>query len=123
MDRMLRPLERVRQGGEYRRILKSGKCFRDPLLRIHYRENGRDLPRLGLVVSRKVGNAVVRNRLKRIYRALFREMKGRLPSPIDVVVIPNPQAGPRDHKAYAEVFERFIAWTRSRGPGAPEKKA
>jgi ribonuclease P protein component len=117
MDRKLRPLERVRQGGEYRVILKSGKCFRDPLIRIHFRENGRDLSRLGLVVSRKVGKAVIRNRLKRIYREIFREVKGRLPSPIDLVVIPNPQAGPRDRKAYAEVFERFIAWTRSRTPG------
>ena len=123
MDRKLRPLERVRQGGEYRLILKSGKCFRDPILRIHFRENGRDLPRLGLVVSRKVGNAVTRNRLKRICRAIFREVKGRLPSPIDLVVIPNPQAGPRDHKAYAEVFERFIEWTRSRGPVAPGGKS
>jgi ribonuclease P protein component len=46
-----------------------------------------NVPRLGLVASRKVGNAVIRNRAKRRFRALFREHLKDLPSNSDCVVI------------------------------------
>lgn len=48
--------------------------------------------RLGLVVSRKVGVAVVRNRVKRVIRECFRAMPGFAPDGVDVVVIPRPGA-------------------------------
>jgi ribonuclease P protein component len=43
--------------------------------------------RLGLVVSRKVGNAVARNRVKRVCRASFRLLPDLLPAGVDLVVI------------------------------------
>ncbi len=116
-DRRLRPTERVQRPGEFHRVMKGGRCFRDPLLRIHCIENGRELSRLGLVVSRKMGNAVARNRLKRIFRVAFREVKSKLAIPLDVVVVPNPQAGSQDSPAYRGVFERFAVWSRAR-PGS-----
>lgn len=46
--------------------------------------------RLGLVVSRKVGNAVARNRVKRRVRELFRTTDDLLPPGVDLVVIAGP---------------------------------
>ena len=43
--------------------------------------------RLGLVVTRKVGNAVARNRIKRVCRACFRLLPGFVPDGIDLVVV------------------------------------
>ena len=94
-DRRLRPTERVQRPGEFQVILKSGRCFRDPLMRIHFRENRRELSRLGMVVSKKVGGAVVRNRLKRVFREVFRAAKSRFPVPLDVVLVPDRSAGVR----------------------------
>jgi ribonuclease P protein component len=47
-------------------------------------------PRVGLVVSKAVGNAVVRNRQKRVLRALMSARVGQLPAGVDVVVRANP---------------------------------
>jgi len=43
-------------------------------------------PRVGLVVSKAVGNAVVRNRTKRVLRALMNTRIGQLPDGVDVVI-------------------------------------
>jgi ribonuclease P protein component len=53
--------------------------------------NGRRWPRVGITVSSRIGNAVVRNRVKRWVREAFRELQAELPA-IDVVVIARPAA-------------------------------
>jgi ribonuclease P protein component len=50
-------------------------------------------PRVGFVVSKAVGNAVVRNRTKRRLRSLVVPLLGATPSGVDVVVRANPAAG------------------------------
>ncbi len=51
-------------------------------------------PRLGMVVSRKVGNAVARNRWKRLIREAFRLVQHQLPRHVDLVVLPQRGARP-----------------------------
>lgn len=59
---------------------------------VHGKPNGLDHPRLGLSVGRKVGNAVVRNRLKRLIREAFRLMQHDFPRGYDLIVVIRPHA-------------------------------
>ena len=67
------------------------KDSRGPLL-IFSRPNGLAHPRLGLSVSRRVGNAVVRGRIKRLLREAFRFGQHDLPVGYDWVVVVRPHA-------------------------------
>lgn len=64
--------------------------------------SGQGPSRLGLTVSRKVGNAVVRNRVKRQLREIFR--KTHLPEGLDLVVIGRAKVVDQDYSAIERVF-------------------
>ena len=112
MDEKLRPTERLHSAQEFRRVFERGSCFRTPILRIHYLRAPGPCSRLGLVVTRKIGKAVVRNRVKRVLREVFRRQKALLPLPLDVVLV--PQSGPKTHAEYVAAYARFAE--RARAP-------
>ena len=66
-------------------------------------------PRVGFVVSKAVGNAVVRNRTKRVLRALVGARIGQLPDGVDVVVRANPELPGTPTATLAQDLDRLLA--------------
>lgn len=89
-----RPHEHLRRPADFRRVYDRRRSASDGWIIVYACENGLPHLRLGLSVSRKVGNAVVRNRLRRLYREAFRLTRHELPVGLDLVLIPRTSDEP-----------------------------
>ena len=83
---------RLRTQADFDGVYHSDHFAADNVLVIRAARSGDLETRLGLSVSRKVGNAVVRNRWKRRIREAFRLQRADLPAGIDIVVRPKKGA-------------------------------
>lgn len=83
---------RVRKQADFDRVHREQAYAADDVLVLRGSRNGLNHARLGLSVSRKVGNAVVRNRWKRLIREAFRTSRAKIPSGMDFVARPRKGA-------------------------------
>ena len=82
---------RLLANSQFRFVLAKRLNARDEFLLLFARENGLDYPRLGISIGKSCGNAVVRNRLKRLLREAFRQNKHLIAPGFDFVVLMSPQ--------------------------------
>jgi ribonuclease P protein component len=89
-----RPHEHLRSPADFRRVYARRRSASDDWLIVYGCENGLPYLRLGLSVSRKIGPATKRNRLRRLYREAFRLTRHEMPSGLDLVLIPRGPEAP-----------------------------
>jgi ribonuclease P protein component len=85
---------RIRTPREFDRVYTARIYAADHVLVVNGDANGLAHPRLGLAVSKKAGNAVTRNRWKRLIREAFRLSLAQLPPGLDLIVRPQKGAAP-----------------------------
>ena len=87
---------RLSRSAEFERVYRQGRSKGNRFLVLYAfpreDEEADSTPRLGLSVSRKVGGAVDRNRVKRVLREAFWEEAARLPATSDYVIVARPDA-------------------------------
>ena len=95
-------------------IQRTGERFFSQHFVIVIRRGATDLTRLGVTASKRVGNAVRRNRWKRIMREAFRHLRADIHSPIDIVVV--ARSG-NDPPAFPEALRQLRGVLRRHGRG------
>jgi ribonuclease P protein component len=100
---------RIVRSSDYQKLYKKGRKIHSEKFVLFGQENGISHHRLGITVSRKVGGAVVRNRIKRLFREIFRKSHGEIPNRLDIVV--NAKAGCAGAQ-YNELRSEFLAAVR-----------
>lgn len=104
---------RVRRRRDFLRLQREGRRRHTTHFVVIRRPGEGAESRLGVTVSSRVGNAVVRNRIKRLVRDVFRRRRMELPVPTDVVVIAKPGADALTHAQAATEFARALELVRS----------
>jgi ribonuclease P protein component len=99
----------MRRRGDYLRAYRRGRRRSGSLLTLHFIPNEEGAARLGVTVSRKVGNSVVRHRLKRRLVEAFRRspLRGALP-PWDFVAHVKPEAAVADFASLRNELESLL---------------
>src|SRR5215210_5035393 len=83
---------RLTDSPEFERVYRQGTAYRGRLFSVHAFPNEHGTPRLGLSVSRKVGNAVRRNAVRRRLREVFHSCISEPPGTLALVVSAGPAA-------------------------------
>lgn len=95
---------RLTDSSEFERVYRQGVAYRGKLLSVHAFPNEVGTSRLGLSVSKKVGNAVVRNGLRRRLREVFKASHADAGDTKDLVVSARPGAGAAEFDALQKEF-------------------
>src|SRR5690625_1386964 len=79
---------RVKDNKEFQSIFKNGKSFANRQLVIYYiKKPGQPHFRVGLSVGKKIGNAVMRNQIKRYLREAFISLEDKINPDLDIIII------------------------------------
>ncbi|MFG6330745.1 MAG: ribonuclease P protein component [Lachnospiraceae bacterium] len=84
--------ESLKRNEDFRKVYAQGKSYANRYLVMYALENQTDRNRLGISVSKKVGNSVVRHRITRLVRESYRLREELFNSGLDMVVIARKSA-------------------------------
>lgn len=84
--------ESLRKNHQFQLVYKTGKSYANRYLVMYVRENGTGGNRVGISVSRKVGNSVVRHRITRLLRESYRLREAMFDSGLDIVIVARKDA-------------------------------
>lgn len=104
----MNPAVTVKENYEFRRIYRKGKSEVSPQLVIYCQRNRRGLSRLGVSVSTKLGGAVVRNRVRRRIREIYRLNKPKMVPGYDIIVVARVRAVETGYQKLESTYLRLL---------------
>ncbi len=82
----------IKKGKDFSAIYKRGKSKANPLLVMYILTNYKGYNRIGISISVKVGKSVLRNRIKRLIKEVYRKNLKRMEKGYDIILIVRPRA-------------------------------
>lgn len=102
---IIRKLYIVRTTRDFDDIIKTGKSLKNKYFVVHYKDNNLPYDRFGISVSKKLGNAVFRNKYKRKLRSIIDSYKKEYLNNKDYIIILRKEAVTR---SFSELTEDFL---------------
>lgn len=100
--------ESIKKNDEFKTVYKNGKSYANKYLVMYVNQNDKCINRLGISVSKKIGNSVVRHRIARLLRESFRLKNEKFHSGWDIVVIARAGAKGKNYKDIESAFLHLI---------------
>lgn len=88
----------VRKNSEFQYIYKNGTSYANRLLVMYVVKSGEEGNRIGISVSKKVGNSIVRHHITRLIREIFRLNNHRLKTGLNIIVVARVAAKNSDYR-------------------------
>lgn len=105
---------RIKKNEEFQHVFKNGKSFANRQLVIYFLHKQEQTHfRVGLSVSKKIGNAVVRNQVKRYLRQAFLELKPQVKPSLDIVIIARAPVKDMDYHQIKKSLIHVLSKTES----------
>ena len=101
----MRFTESLRKNTQFQFVYKNSKSYANKYMIMYVKKNGLQINRLGISVSKKVGNSVVRHRVKRLIKESYRLHENVFNSGLDIVIVGRPSAAT---VGYEEVEETLL---------------
>ena len=98
-------MESLKKNKDFQKVYKSGRSFANKYLVMYLLENGSDQNHIGISVSKKVGNSIVRHHLTRLIRESYRLHEVNFQQGFDIVVIARISA---KEKTYHDIESALI---------------
>ncbi len=98
----------LKENRRFRFLYHKGNHFANDVLVLYLKENRRAQNRLGLTVSKKVGNAVTRNRIRRLLRENYRLRENAIKIGYDLVFVARTRAAKADYYALGHAMEQLL---------------
>lgn len=89
--------EKIKKNSQFRYIYAHGKSYSDENLVLYVLKNRKNINRTGISISKKVGNSVVRNKIKRLIRENYRLCKDDIKKGYDLIFIVRINAANADY--------------------------
>lgn len=88
----MKKTESLKKNHQFQFVYRNGKSYANKYLVMYVEENGTGRNRIGISVSRKVGNSVVRHRITRLVRESYRLHEALFNSGLDIVIVARKNA-------------------------------
>lgn len=108
---------RLLHRAEIRRVYEEGERRNAPLCSVFCRSNGLAYSRLGITVPKRLGSAVLRNRIKRRLREVFRLNRSAIAAGWDIVLNPRPAVAKVEFRVLARGILRLFPSPAPGGSG------
>lgn len=105
-------LNRILKRDLFRQVYEQGQKFQARYFTAFVLANSTEQPRIGITVTRKIGNSVERNRARRLVREVFRKNKWLVPRGVDIVInVKRPLVG----TGYRDLEGEFVTFLKKAG--------